>query len=234
MEEKETRQKPHTLSPRLALCAQLARPGKTVVDVGTDHAYLPIWMLLSGRISRAVACDINPGPLRCAALHAQRWGVEDRLELVRSDGLEALGPEAGEEIVIAGMGGELILKIIRRAPWLQDPEKHLVLQPMSHPGRLRVGINALGFRVLEEQAVVDNGKVYSAFSADYAGGPQPENELYPYMGRLAPGGPNVDLYAQKVIQRLQKQAMGAACQGRQETQEALEKVIREIASVYLA
>lgn len=223
----------YSLGPRLALCAQLARPGKILIDVGTDHAYLPIWMLLSGQIPRAVACDINPGPLNSAALHARRYGVEDRLALVRSDGLEALGPQDGEEIVIAGMGGELILRIVSRAPWLQAPEKRLVLQPMSNPARLRLGLSALGFRVLEERAVEDSGKVYSAFSAEYAGEPQPDGGLYPYMGRLAPGGPEVSRYGEKVIRGLKKQALGAACQGNLEAREALEAIIRQIEAVYL-
>ncbi len=222
-----------SLGPRLALCAQLVRPGRALIDVGTDHAYLPIWLLLSGKSPRAVACDVNPGPLESAARHANQYGVADRLALVRSDGLKKLGPEDGDEIVIAGMGGELILEIVSQASWLRDPAKRLVLQPMSNPGRLRLGLSALGFQVLEEFPAQDSGKIYSAFSVVYAGQPHPAGELYPYMGRLTPGGKDVEKYGEKVILGLKKQALGAGHRGDKEKQETLENVIQEIQRQYL-
>ena len=72
-----------TLSPRLATCGALVRAGSPLIDVGTDHAYLPIWLLRTGAVPRAVCCDINPGPLRSAEHHARQYHTEDRLRLVR-------------------------------------------------------------------------------------------------------------------------------------------------------
>ena len=91
----------YTLSPRLAACASLLRPGRALIDVGTDHAYLPIWLLKAGLIPQAVACDVKPGPLKAAQRHAKLYQVGEELRLVLSDGLQALGPADGDDIVIA-------------------------------------------------------------------------------------------------------------------------------------
>ena len=145
------------LSPRLALCAELVRPGRALADIGTDHAYLPIWLLQNGKIPRALACDVNPGPLEAAQRNARRYGIGQELRLALSDGLREVGPGEAEDIVIAGMGGELILRIVEEAPWLRDGTKRLVLQPMSMADRLRAGLWELGFSIRQERAVVDGG-----------------------------------------------------------------------------
>ena len=108
------------LGPRLALCAALVRQGSSLCDVGTDHAYLPIWLLKTGKISRALACDINPGPLEAARRDGEKYGVGEELSFRLSDGLRAVSPQEAEDTVIAGMGGELILRIVLETPWLRD------------------------------------------------------------------------------------------------------------------
>ena len=147
------------LGPRLALCAALVRQGSSLCDVGTDHAYLPIWLLKTGKISRALACDINPGPLEAARREGAKYGVGEELSFRLSDGLRAVSPQEAEDTVIAGMGGELILRIVLETPWLRDSSKRLVLQPMSSVPQLRRGLAQGGFAVLEAEAVVDGGKV---------------------------------------------------------------------------
>ena len=88
----------------LALCAALVRQGSSLCDVGTDHAYLPIWLLKTGKISRALACDINPGPLEAARRDGEKYGVGEELSFRLSDGLRAVSPQEAEDTVIAGMG----------------------------------------------------------------------------------------------------------------------------------
>ena len=151
------------LGPRLALCASLVREGSTLCDVGTDHGYLPIWLLKTGKIPKALACDINPGPLEAARRDGAKYGVGEELSFRLSDGLEAVSPEEAEDIAIAGMGGELILRIVTQAPWLRDPQKRLILQPMSSVPELRLGLRDLGFAVLQEEAVEDGGKCTPPF-----------------------------------------------------------------------
>lgn len=221
------------LGPRLALCAGLVRQGRAVADIGTDHAYLPIWLLKTGRIPRALACDVNAGPLESAKKNALRYGVGEELRLVLGDGLRELGPEDAEDIVIAGMGGELILRMIGEAPWLRDPEKRLVLQPMSAADKLRLGLREWGFQVLEERAAVDGGKPYSAFSAAFRGVGVEAGPLYPWMGALAPGGAAVAAYAGKVVDRLGKQRLGAAHRGDLEEERRLGEVMEQVDRIYI-
>ena len=221
------------LGPGLALCASLVREGSTLCDVGTDHGYLPIWLLKTGKIPQALACDIHPGPLEAARRDGAKYGVGEGLSFRLSDGLETVSPEEAEDIAIAGMGGELILRIITRAPWLRDPQKRLILQPMSSVPELRLGLRDLGFAVLQEEAVEDGGKVYSAFSAQYRGIPVETGPLYPYLGNLRPGAPQVEAYAQKALRVLMAQRKGALHTGDEDRAAFLEGLIRQIQEVYL-
>ncbi len=216
------------LGPRLALCAALIRGGRPLCDVGTDHAYLPIWLLKSGAVPRAVASDVNPGPLETAAANARRYGVEGKLTLRQSDGLRAIEAGEAEDIVIAGMGGELILRMVEETPWLRDGEKRLVLQPMSSARDLRLGLRELGFEVLEERAVEDAGRVYTAFSCRYSGRPPETGLLYPELGRLEPGTVPAKEYAAKILRDLAGRLEGALRGRGEEKPEDLKAVIEEI------
>ena len=131
------------------------------------------------------------------------------------------------------MGGELILRIVLETPWLRDSAKRLVLQPMSSVPQLRRGLAQGGFAVLEEEAVVDGGKVYSAFAAQYRGAPLEEGPLYPYVGKLRPGAPHVERYAQKVLRELSAQRQGALHTGREAEAARLEKLLAQIQTAYL-
>ena len=150
-----------TLDARLQKCADFVRAGVRVADVGTDHGYLPIALLQGGRIISAVAADVNAAPLESAVRNAARFGVSDRMRCVLSDGLAGLSAADADDVVIAGMGGELILRIVAETPWLHTPEKHLVLQPMTTADRLRAGLYAAGFAIDREEAVYDGRKIYT-------------------------------------------------------------------------
>ena len=215
-----------SLGPRLALCAALVREGSPLCDVGTDHAYLPIWLLKTGKVPRALACDINPGPLEAARRDGAKYEVGEELSFRLSDGLRAVSPQEAGDVVLAGMGGELILRIVGETPWLRDGAKRLVLQPMS-------SVAELGFQVLQEQAVVDGGKVYSAFSAAYQGAPVENGSLYPYLGKLIPGAPHVEDYARKVLRSLEAQRQGALHQGDSQRAAQLGELLSQIGQTYL-
>lgn len=222
------------LGPRLALCAELLAGGRPFCDVGTDHAYLPIWLLKTGKISRAVASDINSGPLETAAGNARRYGVQDRIALRLSDGLREIAPEEAEEIVIAGMGGELILRMVGETPWLRDGDRRLVLQPMSSAEELRRGLRKLGFDILEEQAVLDGGRPYTAFSAAFreSGKNAEEDLLFPYLGKLSPGTRAAEEYAGKIHRDLLGRLEGALRGRGGEDPETLRQVLRELEARY--
>ena len=123
------------LSPRLAAIAEQVPQGARLADVGTDHAYLPAWLLLAGRISGAVATDVREGPLQRGRETARLYKVEDRIVFRCCDGLAAVEPQEADTVVIAGMGGELMARIVERAPWTRGCT--LLLQPMRAQAVLR-------------------------------------------------------------------------------------------------
>ena len=131
------------LSPRLAALAALVPAGARLADVGTDHAYLPVWLLLRGKIRGAIASDVNPGPLDRGRETARAYGVEDKIDIRRCDGLAGLTAGEADTIVIAGMGGDLIARILAQAPWTR--EVALLLQPMSSQEDLRQWLAENGY-----------------------------------------------------------------------------------------
>lgn len=221
------------LGPRLALCASLVRGGRPLCDVGTDHAYLPIWLLKQGKVPRALAVDAAPGPLRTAAGNAKRYGVEDRLVLRLSDGLRQVAPEEAEDIVIAGMGGELILRFLEETSWLQNPAVRLVLQPMSSLRDLRLGLARLGFSVIDERVVEENGRVYTACLVGCLESAPETDLIYPWMGKLKPGPGPVVKCAEKTLRDLRGRLEGARRGRGEDSPRELEMAIEAIEARYL-
>lgn len=176
------------LSPRLALCAHFVRKGSLLCDVGTDHAYLPIHLALHKSIQAALACDVRQGPLRCAQQHICRWQVQDTVQTRLSDGLQAVRQAEAQDIVLAGMGGDLILRIVRETPWLLQPDKRLILQPMTKPAVLRAGLFALGMRIQKEEAVFDAGHAYTVLCCCYQPDAAPPPDWLAYVGLLQGDG----------------------------------------------
>ncbi len=141
---------PNKLDERLMSAVPYLKKGGRVADVGTDHAYLPIYLLESGISSFAVASDLRKGPLERARQNVEAAGLADRIELVLCDGLSKIEPFAPDDILLFGMGGELIVSILDAAPWVQNQAIGLILQPMSHPEILRAYLLEQGFAILGE------------------------------------------------------------------------------------
>lgn len=158
-----------TLDGRLSSAAKFVRQGARFADIGTDHAYLPIFLLLSGRIDYAFASDINEGPLRSAVENARCAGVLDKMEFALADGLDAIADKGITDVAICGMGGELIARIIEDAPFTKDSSLRLILQPMSKFAHLRRSLASLGYEIEEEQYSLSQGKYYLTLCAHYTG-----------------------------------------------------------------
>lgn len=156
------------LSGRLGAAAAFVREGAVVADVGTDHAYLPITLCLSGRATRAVASDVNEGPIARARENIRAWGLEDRIETRLADGLCGLADARPTDILILGMGGELIARILSDAPFVRDGAIRLVLQPMTHPEVVRAYLAQNGFTIVEERLIKEE-KIYQILCAEYTG-----------------------------------------------------------------
>ena len=154
------------LSPRLAAIAEQVPQGARLADVGTDHAYLPAWLLLAGRISGAVATDVREGPLQRGRETARLYKVEDRMVFRCCDGLAAVEPQEADTVVIAGMGGELMARIVERAPWTRGCT--LLLQPMSAQPFLRRWLQAHDYTIRRELLSREGDTLYTTFEV-YAG-----------------------------------------------------------------
>ncbi|MBQ7007325.1 MAG: SAM-dependent methyltransferase, partial [Oscillospiraceae bacterium] len=125
------------LSPRLKAAADMVRCGKKIADIGTDHAHLPIFLVENGICVSAVASDVRPGPIANAKANVEAAGLADKIQLRLASGLDKVSPDEADDIVIAGMGGILMVQLLEVAEWLKDESKHLVLQPQSHAEILR-------------------------------------------------------------------------------------------------
>lgn len=175
METEKIRKLP-VLDDRLATAASYVRPGGVVCDIGTDHAYIPIWLLCKGICSHAVASDVNEGPLMRARQHADAYGVDRQIAFYLSDGLDTVEPaENGvTDICICGMGGELTAAILERGTYTREPDVQMILQPMSSAYELRAYCTANGYTICDEKLCKANGKIYSCMSVYYTG----KNEEY--------------------------------------------------------
>lgn len=195
------------LDKRLRMVANLLRHNRKLIDVGTDHGYLPAFMVIMGYSPCAAATDINPGPLENARATIEKYGIADRVSLILSDGLDNVPPD-GEEIVMAGMGGELMCEIIGRAPWLKDSGKALVLQPMTKAEELRKYLADNGFVIEKETAVRDGSHAYLALRAVYSGETKNVSKAYFYIGELLSGEISDDIifYTEKLLSRIKHKA----------------------------
>ncbi len=151
------------LQPRLACIAGLVPDGARLADVGTDHGYLPAYLLQRGTISRAIASDINRAPLDHARATAAAYGVADRIDFRLCPGLTGIRPEECDTVAIAGMGGETILSILAPAPWAHDGAHTLILQPQTKEDLLRRWLCGHGYRFLGETLVRDKEQLYVVF-----------------------------------------------------------------------
>ena len=157
------------INDRLLTAVPFVREGKRLADIGTDHAYLPIYLLSKGKIAYAIAADINKGPLDKASENVIKYGFEKQVKLVLCDGLSRVLPDEIDDIAIFGMGGELIVKIIDEAAWLKNAQKRLILQPMTHPEKLRQYLFENGYSIVGETLSLDRGKIYQTICAEYDG-----------------------------------------------------------------
>ncbi len=215
------------LNPRLAACAAAIQPGETVADIGTDHAYLPIWLVKSGACPHAVAMDVRPGPLHRAEENIRRYRVEGKISLRLSDGLAQLRPGETDAVVLAGMGGELMARILQCAPWLKEKGTRLILQPMSAAAELRMWLAKEGYLLQKETAVLDAGRIYTVIEASFTGRIPPFPSRYPYVGALDKSALSV-AYAQRELRHLQNQEKGAAALNQIQRRQALCRAIEDL------
>lgn len=156
------------LDKRLQSALQFVKNGARLMDVGTDHAHLPIFLVQSGRVSAVLASDVKKGPVKRAADNVERAGLSDKIEIRLTDGLDGASSFQPDHITVFGMGGEMIVQILDRAPWVKDRHVRLILQPMTHVWLVRQYLFANGFRI-EGEVLSKEKKIYQTICAVYDG-----------------------------------------------------------------
>jgi tRNA (adenine22-N1)-methyltransferase len=148
------------LSLRLLAIANMVTEGNRLVDVGCDHGYLPVYLILNKKIPSAIAMDVRKGPLSRAKEHIAQYGFEEYIKTRLSDGLAALAPGEGDTLVIAGMGGPLMERILTEGAAVRDSFGELILQPQSDIPHFRHYIRQEGWEIVEEELIFEDGKFY--------------------------------------------------------------------------
>ena len=151
------------LSKRLQAVADLVSEGLVVADVGTDHGYIPIYLIETKKSPKAFAMDVNKGPLLRAKEHIAEHGLETRIETRLSDGVRALKKDECDCVVVAGMGGALTIKIMEEGKDIFRNLKEFVLQPQSELQKVRAYLCENAYFIVEENMVLDDGKFYPMF-----------------------------------------------------------------------
>ena len=155
------------LSNRLLAVASFVTEGNILADVGTDHGYIPIYLIQKKCIRKAIAMDINEGPLQRAKEHIEIYGLKDYIETRLSDGVAALVPGEADTVLIAGMGGGLVMHILEEGKEVCTQAKELVLQPQSELERVREYLWGNGYVILEEDMVLEDEKFYPMMRVIY-------------------------------------------------------------------
>lgn len=171
------------LDMRLRMVAGLIRPGKPLADIGTDHAYLPVFLVENDIIPCAVASDVKVGPLENANKTIRKSGLSDKVTSVLSDGLKNISHDF-TDFCISGMGGELIARILEESPWVKVPGNHFVFQPQTHAEDLRRFLYDNGYEIMREDVVKDRLRYYLAMEVTYTGETKDYSELDCYVGKL--------------------------------------------------
>lgn len=140
--------------------AAMVTPGSVLADVGTDHGYIPISLVQRKRIPKAIAMDVNKGPLERATKHIAEFQLEEFIETRLSDGVKKLEVGEVDSILVAGMGGELVIHILTDGREVCRSAKELVLQPQSELEKVRQFLRENNYKIVDEDMVIEDGKYY--------------------------------------------------------------------------
>lgn len=197
------------MNKRMQAIVKYIEPGRGLIDVGTDHGYLPAWMAAHGYKGNIIASDINAAPLQKARETAEKAGVTERITFQLCDGLDKCRPDSVDTIIIAGMGGDMICRILDIAEWCMDRRYKLILQPMTKSEVLRYWLTNNEFEILAEDLVPEGGNLYQLIVARFGGSTRlNDGELFLGKRQLCT---DVDLYEQqrqKLVKRFEAAIAG--------------------------
>ncbi|MCI8590515.1 MAG: SAM-dependent methyltransferase [Clostridiales bacterium] len=222
------------LDNRLKACASLVRGG-FAVDIGTDHAYVPIYLIQNHICTRVVASDVRMGPVQRAQRNIEAYGLAEVIQVVQADGLQSEAFLGCSDVIIAGMGGDLIAKMIDQCSWSRQKGVRYILQPMSKAERLRFYLWNHGYEIIEEMIAYDEkgaeNRVYQILCCTYTGKKTDFTEIDLLIGKHERQDAHLDLLVRSNIARFEAIRQAKACAGEDAQRE--EKLIKSL-GVYLS
>lgn len=217
------------ISRRLLKCAEMVTPNSKIADIGTDHAYLPIYLALNNKISYAIASDLRIGPLENAISNIKNFNLENIIETRISDGLKNIIENEVDEVVIAGMGGNVIINILEECKWENKLNKEFILQPMKYESNLRRYLSEKGYKIKKESAVTCMGKVYTAMKVVYTGISYDLSPIECYIGLLERSlDDNAVVYIKKQLNDLVNRRKGAIVNNLKEEEIYYSQIIEDL------
>lgn len=202
-----------TLSNRLAACCSFVEPGATVADIGCDHGYLGIHLLLKGIAKSVIAADINQQPLDSAYVNAHKYCVKERMSLYLSDGAKNI-PRDFDTMVCAGMGADTIISILEGAPWLRSDQYKLVLQCQSRRPELRKYLYENGWQIQQEMLAKDGKFIYPVMLVIFkAAKPLTPGEYHIPPALLMGNDPLLPEFYDRVVEGLRTTVLGLSRTG---------------------
>jgi len=170
------------ISTRLKTIANMVDKCGVVADIGTDHAYLPIYLIKQGICKEAIASDINKGPVERASENVRREGLDSKICCKLGSGFNTLKPGDADCAIIAGMGGNLIRDIIEDKKEVFENLNYAIFQPVQNPEVLRRYIYDKGFEVIDEELCIDDNKFYEIIKVRYSEKPRDVEDIYYEIG----------------------------------------------------
>lgn len=153
------------LSPRLSKVYEMLPRAECIADIGTDHAYIPIHLIEENKANRVIACDIHCGPAERALQNIEKYGFSDRIEVRVGSGLGPLKKGEADGIIAAGMGGLMIIDVLKENPEKSHALQWMVLQPQNHAGDLRIWLAENGYRIVQEDLALESVQLYEMMMA---------------------------------------------------------------------
>lgn len=170
------------LKGRLKLIADMTPKCNIVCDIGTDHAYIPIYLIKNDRCDKAVACDVKKGPIRVANKNIEKYGLSQYITTRVGDGVEPVSEGEEDVIIIAGMGGILIGEILKNGFDKVRKANTLIIQPMNAIEVVRQWLYENGFDIYDERLTNEDHKIYNVLACKWTGNVQKMEEIYYYIG----------------------------------------------------
>ena len=195
------------LTPRLQSVADMVSPCKLVADIGTDHAYIPMYLVENGVAQSAIASDVVDGPVKIARENIARQGLADKVVVTKAYGLKAVAD--ADCVVIAGMGGKLICDILKEDMEIAKKFDSMVLQPMTCQDDLRKFLHQNGFAIIEERLAKEDDKIYNILAVK-KGEQTFDDEFYYYTGKYVFDNNDILLaeYLHKKAEVIKKRIVG--------------------------